>query len=361
MRPGQRVRALLADPRAVLVRRGVWGQQGALALLMGLVVLVYLGTATIGSHPLPLAAQAVPIVLGNLLLELRALRRLLAVILAVVILTLLELGIQETRVGSVVVVALTAGIVYRTALTRSRLGLGGVRGDAVLADLRDRLAPGSVVPTLPAGWHAESAFRLAGGSAFGGDFLVTAESGGQVQVVLVDVSGSGLAAATRGLQLSGAFGALVGAVAPADFLAAANRYVLRQDWDDGFATAVHITVDTASGAYVLGSAGHPPAAFFLAGAGRWSLSGASGPALGLLAGAAYQAQKGVLGRGDAVLVYTDGLVEVAGRELEQGINRLLAVANTLVVSGFAGGAQRLLDGVPDKIGDDRAAVLLWRD
>ena len=62
---------------------------------------------------------------------------------------------------------------------------------------------------------------------------------------MVDVSGKGEEAGTRALLLSGAFGGLLGALPPAEFLPAANDYLLRQDWDEGFATAVHLSLDLA--------------------------------------------------------------------------------------------------------------------
>ena len=64
-------------------------------------------------------------------------------------------------------------------------------------------------------------------------------------MVVVDVSGKGEGAGTRALLLSGAFGGLLGALPPGEFLPAANDYLLRQDWDEGFATAVHLSLDVA--------------------------------------------------------------------------------------------------------------------
>lgn len=43
---------------------------------------------------------------------------------------------------------------------------------------------------------------------------------------------------------------------------------------------------------------------------------------------AYDADRGVMRPGDALLLYTDGLVEVPGRDLWLGIDKLLGVADT---------------------------------
>jgi hypothetical protein len=346
--------------RRFVDHRGIRPESVALAVLVALTIAVWAVTVFVTPSPLPVAAQTVPIVLGNLALGVRAQLRLLVVVLVAVGASLGELGVSSARVGSLGVVLVVAAIVLRTAYARDRLGLRGIPGDALLADLRDRLAGLSPQAELPDGWHIEVAQRLSGGITFGGDFLVTGRHGTRFEIALVDVSGKGLAAATRALQLSGALGGLIGAVSPSQFLAAANAYVLRQSWDDGFATAVHVTIDTDTGAYVVDSAGHPPAALFAGGTGQWSLSPAEGPALGLLANPDYPGDPGVIRRGDALLLYTDGVVEVSGQDLEWGIDRLLGVANRLVVDGFRGGGQRVLDAMPDAAGDDRAVVLMWR-
>src|SRR3546814_13041649 len=95
------------------------------------------------------------------------------------------------------------------------------------------------------------------------------EAEGRLDLVVCDVSGKGEDAGTRALLLSGAFGGLLGALPPADFLPAANDYLLRQNWVEGFATAVHLSADLATGDVVIHSAGHPPAVQLRAGSGQW--------------------------------------------------------------------------------------------
>ena len=57
---------------------------------------------------------------------------------------------------------------------------------------------------------------------------------------------------------------------PREFLTAANAYLLSQRWDEGFATAVHVSLDLVSGHFEVWTAGHPPAVHLAAGSGRWS-------------------------------------------------------------------------------------------
>ena len=237
------------------------------------------------------------------------------------------------------------------------------QGESMLGALRDRLHAQGVVPALEPGWQVETALRAANGDAFSGDFLVAGRAEGSpvVEIALVDVSGKGRGAGSRALLLSGALGGMLGEIAPDEFLGAANRYLLRQDWHEGFATAVHAQVDLVTGRFRVSGAGHPPAARFDAGAGRWEVfPDDQGPLLGVVPGAGFPGIDGVLNRGDALLLYTDGLVESPGRDVQLGIDRLLGQAERVMTRGFHGGAVAIMDGAAGGNSDDRAVVLIWR-
>lgn len=273
------------------------------------------------------------------------------------------LAVSEARIWSVPVAYLIiVGLVLMGARARSRLGTQGSRGESMLFDLRERLTSQGELPILPADWRVEVVHRSAHGESFGGDFLVSAlaTDKGRVELALVDVSGNGIDAGARALMLSGAFGGLLGSVPPDRFLASANGYLLRQRWDEGFATAVHVAIELDSGSFELGSAGHPPAVQFHAGSGSWELGGAAGPALGLVADPQFEKVSGRLLPGDALLLYTDGLVETPNRDIGVGIDRLLGEAERLVAGGFEDGANRLMLAVPDVESDDRSCTLIWR-
>ncbi len=310
----------------------------------------------------PLSTLAVVVLAGGFLLSVRSLVLLDLVVAAVVLLELANGSGPRVSPGAVLVVAATAAIVHLLARSRGRLGVQGTRGDSMLVDLRDRLTAQGEMPDLPEGWSAEVVLRSAGGASFSGDFLVATRSddGSHLEVALVDVSGKGVDAGTRALLLSGALGGLLGAKEPSDFLPAANAYLLRQDWDEGFATAVHLVLDLRTGDYAVHSAGHPPVALFDAGSGRWSLVEAGGVVLGLLPDVSYAGGHGRLDRGDALILYTDGLVEIPGRDLSVGIDKLLGEAERLVPRGFHGGADTLVTKVAGTSPDDRGLVLIWR-
>ena len=252
-------------------------------------------------------------------------------------------------------------IMFWVAASRARLGVQGNLGESMLVDLRDRLRTQGELPELPYGWGAELSVLSAYGDSFSGDFLVTSRHDEVLELALVDVSGKGIAAGTRSLLLSGAFGGLLGSMPYDTFLPAANSYLLRQAWDEGFATAAHAMINLVTGDFSLGSAGHPPGVRFSAGSGRWEvLEGDEGPVLGVTESPAFPRVRGRLERGDALLLYTDGVIEVRNRDLRDGIDRMLGTAERMIGKGFEGMAAKMCTAARAGETDDRAAVLVWR-
>lgn len=309
----------------------------------------------------PVTMYVVPIVLAMNVLLLPKLVWLNIIVVACTITAGLYLDWELRRWAAASIVALVAIISVLSSRTRSRLGVGATRGESMLIDLRDRLESQSQLPVLPRQWLAEAVMKSAGGASFAGDFIVAAKTnnGAMLEVAVVDVSGKGINAGTRALMLSGAFGGLLGALPPEEFLPAANEYLLRQEWGEGFATAVHLALNLSTGSFEVRTAGHPPALQFHAGSGRWATRWTDGPMLGLIPGAHFTVYSGELLYGDALLLYTDGLVETPQRDIAFGIDKLLGEAERLVADGFGQGARRLVRSV-DSENDDRALLLLHR-
>ncbi|HVY10263.1 MAG TPA: PP2C family protein-serine/threonine phosphatase [Mycobacteriales bacterium] len=355
----QRARRGLSLFSAPETRRDRWIAQGAVLALTALALVL---NVQFGSVAFPSLTVVVPVILGGLLLEPKALYLVVAGAYAVVASENAGLGSSTIRPGSYIVLAIVSSIAVKQSIDRERLGFSAGRGEAMLLELRDRLRLQGELPELPPGWHAEAEQESAGGVTFGGDFLLAAvtDSGKSLEMVLVDVSGKGLDAGTRALMLSGALGGLLGSVAPERFLVAANDYLVRQEWMEGFATALHLTLDLSSGHYRITNAGHLPAVHYSGGTGVWQVVEPPGTVLGLLSDAEFGSVEGQLGPYDALLLYTDGLVEVPGRDLAVGIDRLLGAAERLIPRGFDGGARRLLEDASPDASDDRALVLLWR-
>lgn len=84
------------------------------------------------------------------------------------------------------------------------------------------------------------------------------------------------------------------------------------------------------------------------------------PLLGVYDGCQFDPVKGSLAPGDVLMLYTDGLVEAAGRDLSEGIDRLTGEADRYVPGGFEGAAWHLIEAVAKDVNDDRALLLLCR-
>ncbi len=304
-----------------------------------------------------------PILCGGLLLWPRALRILFGIAAVGIAYDVVKHKAGAGIVATIVVTAIFADVLART---RGKLGTRGLRADRMMIELRDRIRAQGALPELGDGWGSMVVLRPAGGSSFGGDFVVSHCDGKTLEVALVDVAGKGMDAATRALLLSGAFGGVLGSVPRESFLPACNAYLLRGKAAEGFVTAVHFAVDLATGEYTLSSAGHPPAVHFDANTGRWRVTQARGMVLGvvtdLFSAAPDLPEKGVLRRGDAIMLYTDGLVEAPRRDIDEGIERLLGEAERMVVAGFKTGAPELVTSMQRAIGsgDDCALVVIWR-
>lgn len=335
-------------------------------------LLLFIPAITVTTLAVPVwcapAALVLPIVAGGLLLRPASLLALyaasaVALIVESIVLGPYDEGPSRVTPGTVLVVAACGLFGLLIAQFRARVGVPWRRGGTMLFDLRERIRVQSALPRLPQGWHREMALRPAGGQSFSGDFVVAARTNGgrTLEVVLTDVSGKGMDAGSRALLLSGAFGGLLGSLPPHGFLPAANGYLLRQDWDEGFATSIHLVLDLDSGDYELLSAGHLPALQLHAGSGRWEEKSGEGPLLGVYAGAQFDAVKGSLAHGDVLMMFTDGLVEIPGRDLSEGVDRLTGEADRYVVAGFEGAAWHLIEAVAKDVNDDRALLLICRE
>jgi serine phosphatase RsbU (regulator of sigma subunit) len=146
---------------------------------------------------------------------------------------------------------------------------------------------------------------------------------------------------------------------PDQLFSAANGFLLRQHDDEAFATAVHLLVDLVDGTYQITSAGHPPALRWDAPSGEWVVDNARGTALGVLPDPELHSSQGKLFAGEALLFYTDGVVEDRSSTIDAGIAWLQRAARDAIGPGFAGAARRIIDQV-DSGDDDRAVLILSR-
>ena len=337
--------------------------EGQIAVLTGLIAITVAMTAVslVNYGWMPGTAFLIPILLGRLALRYRPLVVLVAISVLAVTATVTKQGLQVGRLAAMVALAIAAFIILYEA-SRSRTGLPGPLGEAMLVDLKDRLQSQGRIPSLPQGWRAQSSMISSGGAQFAGDFLVAnlSEDENHLEMVLVDVCGKGVAAGTQSLQFAGALGGLIGALPPLGLFAAANDFLLRQHWDDGFATAVHVLVNLKTGDYSIINAGHPPALHWNSNSDEWEIDSARGTALGIKARPDFHLSTGRIGWGNALMFYTDGVVESHSLDFSTGIEMLRRTAKAVVAGGFDNATKKILAGVAAG-NDDRAVLILSRE
>jgi hypothetical protein len=332
----------------------------ALVFLVLLTLVITLGGLVYPDF-MPFTTLLLPMFVGSLWLGPRSLPWFVVFVSACVCILLLDQPQVNWRsFARVSVTFLIAFLILVTSFRRSRLGVSGPMGESMFVDLRDRISQQGNLPALPPDWLVESVARSAGGTSFAGDFIVAKRSqDDKLDLVVVDVSGKGVEAGSRSLFLSGAFNGIVSALPGDQFLPAANEYLMGQNWGEGFATAIHLHLDLPTGRFELRKAGHPPALWLHAGSGRWSVLNSEGPFLGLMQDARFECIEGQLAAGDGLLLFTDGLVETAKRDIALGLDKLAGLGERLLHRGFEGGARVLVDSMEEG-NDDRALVLVHR-
>jgi hypothetical protein len=352
------LRRYLGDPAASW-RTGSPQSQGLTlaALLIG--VCLCFVVSVIEYSVMPMTAYYIWLLLGMLLLRFRPLLVLTtATAAAALAAVLLDPPMTAVRISTCVTLLISLALIL-FASSRQQSGLPGPVSEAMLTDLRDRLQSQGTIPQLPGGWRSQSAMLAASGVGYGGDFLVAdlTEEGTRLELILVDVCGKGVGAASRALQFGGALGGLIGALPPRELFLAANDFLLRQNSPETFATAVHVLLDLGTGEYQLTSAGHPPALVWSWREGSWTVDLARGTALGIVPAPELHTTSGRLGPGDALLFYTDGVVETRTSDLDEGVAWLQREASLAIAPGFQGAAQRIIAKV-DRGDDDRAVLIL---
>ena len=259
----------------------------------------------------PLVTLLVPLVVSSLMLGPRQLPWFVVFVLLVLALSCPRRRTSPIRIALTVVIIFGLGfVVLLSSFRRSRLGVAGIQGEQMFVDLRDRILRHGGIPALPEEWYVAAELRSAGGTPFAGDFIVASRVGERLEVAVVDVSGKGQGAGTRALLLSGAIGGLhQRPAARASSSRPPTPTSCARTGRRGSRPRSTSPSTSTTGHYELRSAGHPPAALRHAGSGRWEVIETEGPILGLIEGTTYAATSGEMRRGDALLLYTDGMVE----------------------------------------------------
>ena len=200
---------------------------------------------------------------------------------------------------------------------------------------------------LPEGPPAVPGYDLAGlcipTFEIGGDYLdYIALPDGCLGLVVGDVSGKGIPAAL----IMATFRALLRSFAhagldPAPLMQAVSHQLHDCTGPETFVTAFYGALDPASGRFIYARAGHnPPLWIGTDGSARHLEEG--GGILGSFEETPFEAGAITLAPGDALVLYTDGVVEITDPSEEEFGGRRLA---QVVVDSLGGGSQAILDRI----------------
>ena len=203
---------------------------------------------------------------------------------------------------------------------------------------------------LPAGVAVEA----------GGDWYEVVPLGGaRVALAVGDVVGKGARAAAAMGQLRSALRAFaMEGLAPADVLSRLSGFAETVP-EAGCATVAYAVVDAGSGEMRYACAGHPYPLLLEGGHARLLEGGRGGPLAGF-GPARFDEGRARLRAGDAIALYTDGLVERRREGLDAGFARLLSAAEGLSGSRVDAFCDGLLSALGAEEAADDVALLVAR-
>jgi PAS domain S-box-containing protein len=231
-----------------------------------------------------------------------------------------------------------------------------------LRQIADRLQEAvlpAALPMLP-GWELASSYSPAGKVDVGGDFYDAIPlTGDRLALVIGDVMGRGVDAAAAMAQIRAALRAFI-AVEP-EPAAVMKRLDLfyEQFPTDQLVTVLYALADPGRDEVTLACAGHPPPLLLGPSGAPEFIEAARGTLLG--AGPAERTTTTVgLKPGQTLLLFTDGLIERRGEDLEQSKERLLDVCTTLPAGPNGLDLEALVTTMRDPTRDDDIAILAAR-
>jgi PAS domain S-box-containing protein len=189
--------------------------------------------------------------------------------------------------------------------------------------LQESLMP-EELPELPGLKVAGDYKPAATEQGVGGDWYdVIPVPGGGAGLVMGDVAGKGLAAASMVGRLRSALRAYaLEGHDPATVVQQLNRLVWTEAAESQMVTLLYVVVDPADGVARWVNAGHPPP-LLLGGNGRPQfLEGGTSVPLGVMPFPSYEEMSADMAPGSTLVLYTDGLVEVPGAHIDDGMSRL---------------------------------------
>jgi serine phosphatase RsbU (regulator of sigma subunit) len=200
-------------------------------------------------------------------------------------------------------------------------------------------------------------------SRVGGDWYhATTARDGSVILVVGDVAGHGIQAATAMAELRHAVAAVIttGATAdPAELLSYLNELLGADPARVSTASAVAVRYEPATGVMRWAQAGHPPLLHTRAGR-TVTLERPAGQLLGASRGASYDTATASLGEGDLLVLYTDGLIENRTRPMGQQLEPIIEALDRASGDGGAPSLVKLLQNFRSANPADDTCILVAR-
>ncbi|TPQ22773.1 SpoIIE family protein phosphatase [Streptomyces sporangiiformans] len=225
--------------------------------------------------------------------------------------------------------------------------------------LQAALLPHSL-PSLPGIEAAARYLPATRGMEIGGDFYDLVPTFGQAAAVIGDVQGHNVTAAGLMGQIRTAVRAYTTVGRPPEEVMRSTNRLLIDLGTDLFASCIYLLLDPAHGRAVMARAGHPPPLLRKPDGQVRTLDLAGGPLLGIDAAATYPTTEVALAPGAVLALYTDGLIESPGVDIEDalaGLSRRLAEIGDQPLDELADSLVRHSGTERDRV-DDVALLLL---
>lgn len=225
--------------------------------------------------------------------------------------------------------------------------------------LQKALLPHSL-PSIPGIESASRYLPATRGMDIGGDFFDLVLSHGRASAVIGDVQGHNVTAAGLMGQIRTAVRAYttVGQT-PEEVMSSTNRLLIDLG-SELFASCLYLRLDPEHGTAVMTRAGHPPPLLRRPDGKVRVLDLAGGPLLGIDAAATYPTTEVALTEGSVLALYTDGLIESPGVDIEDALADLgerLSTTGEQPLDALADGLVRETEAAEERA-DDVALLLL---
>ncbi len=199
----------------------------------------------------------------------------------------------------------------------------------------------------------------------GGDYYDFSHENGRLLLALGDVAGKGAGAAPIMAVVRATVRDHWSSGSPAETVTRLNRTVCRNVPDNKYVTFFHASLDPATGHLAYVNAGHNPPVLVHA-EGPVETLGEGGTVLGIFEAALYTEGAAQMGRGDTLLIYSDGISETFGPDGnefgEQGLTAVAQRASDLDAAAVQDEIFRELErfSLGAKATDDRTLIVIKR-